>query len=406
MARHDVHGPVRSARILATILALVVLGAACSSDDDGANVDGNGTGDGGEVAPMTIGLLTDLSGPVATFGTDIQAASELAVEEINADGGVNGSMLELQVVDTGLDPGEAVQGLRDLATEQNAFAVSGPVSSGEAEVIFAQAPDLQIPMITATANQPGLTELGEGWAFVNTPTAVKAYAEALPTFALNYEVSRVALVYDDESPGPTATAELVVPAVAEQAGIEIVDTATFQVGATDFAGLVERVAAEDVDALFMMSLPVEAGLFAREMQNQGLDLPVLGFAAQGSGAFREAGGDAIHDWVIPTVFFPPASEAATEFAAKMQEADPEPPTVPEAANAYEIIYMIAQVAEDAGIDGDTPVEEAREAIRVGLLGLSGFEGPTGAVSFLENGEAEKTVYTLVLTGAEETELLE
>jgi ABC-type branched-subunit amino acid transport system substrate-binding protein len=67
--------------------------------------------------------------------------------------------------------------------------------------------------------------------------------------------------------------------------------------------------------------------------------------------------------------------------------------------------MIRQVAEDAEIDGETAPEEARQAIRDGLLGLEGFEGPTGTTTFLPNGDSEKEVYTLVFNG-EETERLE
>jgi branched-chain amino acid transport system substrate-binding protein len=382
-------------------IVVALVGAGCDGEGDGNGTDGEPA-----TQPITLGLLTDLTGPVRTFGIDVEAAIRLAVEEINADGGINGSEVRLEVIDTSLQPEEAVQGLRELEGESEAVAVIGPVSSTEAEVIFTQAAQLEIPVITATANQPGLTELGQGWAFRNTPTAFQAYAAALPLYAAEYGVTSVALVYDEMQAGPTATAEQVVPAVAGQAGIEVVDTSTIQTEQTDYASVVQRVGDSGAEGLFMMSLPVEAGLFAREMDRQGVELPVLGFAAQGSSAFRETGGDAIRDWVVPIVFFPPAAgEAGLEFAAKMEEADPEPPTVPEAANAYEIVYMIQQVAQDAEIDGGTAPEEARQAIRDGLLGLEGFEGPTGTTTFLPNGDSEKDIYTLVFNG-EETERLE
>jgi branched-chain amino acid transport system substrate-binding protein len=351
-------------------------------------------------------MLTDLTGPVRTFGVDVEAAAVLAVAEVNADGGINGTQIDLQVIDTSLQPEEAVQGLQQLAQE-DAWAVIGPVSSTEAEPVFTQAAQLEIPVITPTANQPGLTEAGAGWAFRNTPTALQAYEAAMPKWAEVYGISSAAMVFDETQAGPTAIAEMVVPTVAQMSGIEIVNTVTIQEGQTDFTSVVQRVGGLDIGGLFVMSLPTEGGLLAQEMDRQGVELPVLGFAAQGSGAFREAGGDAIRDWVVPIVFFPPAAgEAGAEFATKMAAADPEPPTVPEAANAYEIVLMIAQVATEAGIDGDTEAVAARQAIREGLLALDGFEGPTGPTTFLENGDAEKIVYTLVFNGVEDTEVLD
>jgi ABC-type branched-subunit amino acid transport system substrate-binding protein len=104
----------------------------------------------GEQPPITIGLITDLSGPFVSFGTDIEVATNLAVEAVNAAGGVNGSMLEIETVDTAGEPDEAVVGYQELADE-GVFAVSGPLSSGEAEVLFPQAPEVSGPL---TANTP------------------------------------------------------------------------------------------------------------------------------------------------------------------------------------------------------------------------------------------------------------
>ncbi len=142
-----------------------------------------GTTGGEELPPITIGLMTDLSGRFVSFGTDIEVATNLAVEAVNAAGGVNGSMLEIETVDTAGEPDQAVVGYRELADE-GVFAVSGPLSSGEAEVLFPQAPEVMVPVITGTANKEGITEPGEGWALRNTATNTALYTEAMPAWAL------------------------------------------------------------------------------------------------------------------------------------------------------------------------------------------------------------------------------
>ncbi|MBI4258997.1 MAG: ABC transporter substrate-binding protein [Actinobacteria bacterium] len=375
--------------LLAAARAFVLAGAACGS---------GGGGGADDEAPVEIGLLTDLSGPFKSFGSDIRLAVDLAVEEINASGGVNGSPIAVVVFDSPGDPEQAVVGVRRLAEQDGVVAIVGPVSSGEAEVSFPQAASLQVPMVTGTANKEGITALGEGWAFRNTATNTQLYQAAMPVFEGAYGVSDAVLVYDEQEPFAVAAAEFAVPAVAEQTGLTIAERLTIRRGQTDFTSVVERIRGMDVDGVLVMAGPIEAGLLCREMHRQDAHLPVLGHPAQNSSAFREAAGPEVEDWVVPSVFSTTAGAEAEAFSAAMADRDPEPPTVPEAANYYDIVRMIAQVATDAGIDGSTPPEEARRLIREGLASLAGFPGLAGPTAFLENGDVDRPVFTLVLEG--------
>src|SRR5690606_16891442 len=102
---HDKEGAVKGlSRRLAVVAVAAVSAAAiavgCGSDDeaDKASAGGGGASGGGSIP---IGLVTDVSGPFVTVGKDVEAAVKLAVEEINADGGVNGAQLDLTMIDTG-----------------------------------------------------------------------------------------------------------------------------------------------------------------------------------------------------------------------------------------------------------------------------------------------------------------
>ena len=109
---------------------------------------------------------------------------------------------------------------------------------------------------------------------------------------------------------------------------------------------------------------------ARELSRQEVTLPVLGHPAQNSGAFREAGGDSIHDWVVPSIVNPDStSQKAVSFDNAMKERDKDPPSVPEAANYYDIVYMLAQVATSAGLEPSTAPAGARKALRDGLASI-------------------------------------
>ncbi len=377
--------------------------AAATTAPPGATGAPGTTGGGEELPPITIGLMTDLSGPFVSFGKDIQVATDLAVEAVNAEGGINGSPIVIEVVDTGGEPDQAVVGYRELA-DKGVVVVSGPLSSGEAEVLFPQAPSVMVPVITGTANKEGITEPGEGWALRNTATNTALYTEAMPAWAEEYGVTTAALVFDEQHPVTAAAAMFAIPAVAGEVGIEIVngdDPVAFATGQTEFSTTVQRIGEIDADGLIIMSGPAEAGLLARELARQGDTRPILGHPAQGGSTFFEQGGTDINDWVLPSIFDGTSDNPATqEYVAAITAADPEPPTVSEAANYYDNILMLAQVMREAGIDGNTDPTEAREAIKDGVLALSGFVGVAGETSFLPNGDADKTVYVNVVTGGE------
>lgn len=350
---------------------------------------------------IPIGLITDVSGRFVSFGVDIELATRLAVEKVNNEGGVNGSLLELSLEDTGGEPDNAVISYRDLA-DDGVFAISGPLSSGEAEVLFAQAPQIQVPLITGTANKEGITDAGEGWALRNTATNTALYLEAMPAWASEYNITTAVLVFDEAEPVTAAAAQFSIPSVAGQVGVELVgDPITFTRGQTDFSTTVQRIKDTAADGLIIMSAPAEAGLIARELARQSETRPVLGHPAQGGNTFFEQGGEDINKWVLPSIFNP-ASDAplTTEYLATVGAQDPEPPTVPEAVNYYDNILILASVMADAGIDGNTSPEDARIAIRDGILALSGFQGAAGEISFEPNGDATKTVYINVVNAGE------
>lgn len=400
---------------LAALLAVLALAlAACggNGEDAGAESPADTTeetapddGDDGEATgePIRIGLVTDLSGRFVTFGRDIELATQIAVEEINAEGGINGSPIELLVEDTGGEPEAAVSAIRNLA-DAGVFAISGPLSSGEAEVAYAQAPQIQVPLITGTANKEGIADLGEGWALRNTATNTALYQAAIPAWRDEYGLESAVLVFDESEPVSAAAATTAVPAVAQQVGVEIVNAdspITFTRGQTDFATLVQRIREAEADGLIIMSAPEEAGLIARELARQDETRPVLGHPAQGTPSFFEAGGEQINNWVLPLILNrDDPSETTQSFLDTINERDQEPPTVAEAANYYDNIYLLAQVMTDAGIDGSTPVEEARTAIKDGLLALEGFEGVTGTIGFAGDPDAEKTVWVHVVQAGE------
>lgn len=347
--------------------------------------------------PVTIGAILDLSGPFKSFGLDIRASLALAQSQLNAHGGINGSRIKLVIKDSSGVPDQAVIAERDLA-DQGAVAILGPISSGEAEVAFAQASQLHIPVITGTANKPGITGLGRGWAFRDTATNSQLFGRTMPLFKKKYNVTKAALIYDDKQPVFISAATGPVPAAAQALKIDIGGTYTISTGQADYTSVVQQVKnVAGLNGLFVMTAPVEAGLIARELDRQGVHVPVLGHTAQNSDAFRTTAGSSLGTWVVPSIFWAPAVKSGAAFLKALQRFDPNPTPVPEVATYYDSLNIVVAAARAAHVTASMPASKAREAIRQGLLKTKNYRGVAGPTTFLPTGDVDKHVYPLLIT---------
>src|SRR3954449_5601452 len=95
-----------------------------------------GFGGDAQAQELLLGYLPALAGPFATLSRTDEIAAQIAVDEINAAGGIGGKKLRIISFDTGGKPDQAVVGLRKLADDDKVLAIIGPFSSGECRVVF------------------------------------------------------------------------------------------------------------------------------------------------------------------------------------------------------------------------------------------------------------------------------
>ncbi len=106
---------------------------------------------------IVLGLAMVKSGPLKTVGEATETSVDIAVEEINAKGGINGKKIKLVKFDTGSDPKQAATATQKFVQDDNALAIVGPFSSGEAAVAFPVGERLGIVQMPNAASTPGLT---------------------------------------------------------------------------------------------------------------------------------------------------------------------------------------------------------------------------------------------------------
>jgi branched-chain amino acid transport system substrate-binding protein len=148
--------------------------------------------------PIKFGLLVSKTQKGIAWGRKQEIAAQMAVAEIDKAGGVNGSKIDLIIYDTAGENQQAVILTRKLATEDKVVAILGPVFSAEAAVAFAQAKQLEVPIISGSAAMPGLAGKNKPWAFTAQATDYKVQLIVSKRFVEKYKVKRVALLQDTQ----------------------------------------------------------------------------------------------------------------------------------------------------------------------------------------------------------------
>src|SRR5215475_757232 len=232
--------------------------------------------------PIRVGYLPALTGPSSSTGIGINRGIQLAVQEINAAGGVNGRQIELITRDTQSDPTKAVNGAAELSHGQNVSVVFGPVNSGESLAV--------VPLLART-NTPqvhpcwvdALTDPQKyPMCFRNAPTNQQIGAAANHYVVEVLKQKKVAVISDTTGYG-TASVTAYVP-MLKAIGAEVVYQGNVDAANPDLTPEILRMRNAGAEAIMPWS--VNAGFLSRIINTRGQmnwDVPIVGQTTLGSG---------------------------------------------------------------------------------------------------------------------------
>jgi branched-chain amino acid transport system substrate-binding protein len=176
---------------------------------------------------VLIGATWGLTGMWRDYTTKNVIAAQIAIEEINAAGGIKGVPVRLITYDTGGKPMEATRMLRKLASDDKVLAVLGPFSTSEAEVAFPVTNKLGIVMISQASSKPGLAKEHRPYAFRNTIDEIEMGKVAVKFFMTKYNVKKVAVVHDVKDAIGLVLGSQVLPTVFKKLGASVVNEGSF-----------------------------------------------------------------------------------------------------------------------------------------------------------------------------------
>ena len=241
------------------------------SSDDGADEAGGDEAAGGET--IKIGALTSLTGNFTPWGIQVRDGMQLAVDEINAEGGVDGRMLELIVTDDQSNAEEAVSGLERMI-EDGVVAVGGPISSDVGLNTAQFAEDAQVPLFLVKAGSDAILTTDSRYTFRTCIPSAPSVAEPIAQFAEAEGLTRVGAIIADYGWGRAIEA-------AMQSSFDAVEGLEYQievapVGEQDFTTYLRNLEEFDPELIVATGHPPGSGAITVQSADLGLDVQVTG----------------------------------------------------------------------------------------------------------------------------------
>jgi len=361
--------------------------------------------------PIKIGVAFGLTGLWSDWCKRDLIAVEMAMEEINAAGGVNGMPLKPVIYDTASKPSEATRVVRKLATDDKVLAILGPFSSSECEVAFPVGNRIGIVMIAQASSKPGVAAANRPYAFRNKVDELRLAIPAIKKWKKHHNIKTVAIVHDAKDAVSRALGTMVLPGVCKKLGIKIVNEGkyvTYTTGDFDMRPQVTRLKGYEFDGIVFGGVYMDGVTFIKEARRQGVNQPMVGGNPLMHLLFPLRGGKAAEGVYTSSEFYywmpkPSVQKFTKEYIkrAKNKGFDPPQPLQFD-VNVYDSIYMLAHVMKERGITnkpGD--LARDRELIMKGLTDLKGFPGLASEISFnKKTGDATKIIYVVKAQGGE------
>lgn len=370
-------------------LGLLLAGAMLASSFTGCS----GKASSSNEKTLLIGGTGPLTGDYATYGISVQKGAQIAVDEINEKGGVNGYTVKLEIEDDQADPQQAVQAYAKLM--DNGMNLSlGSTTSGACVALVKEAKEDGIVTMTPSASQKEATAYDNNFRVCFLDPDQGTYSADF--IKENNLATKVAVLYDKSNTYSVGVYEAFAKE-AEKLGLNIVTTQAFTDSSnTDFSSQIQAVKNSGAELLFMPFYQQEAA--AVLMQAQGVLENVTYFGVDGmDGVLEKLGTEnqAIANGVMLLTPFSASSSDPTvaNFVAKYKEKYNATPDQ-FAADAYDAVYALCAAFEKAGLETDDP--EFNQAVAKAMTEIE-VTGATGVMTWSADGECKKQAKAVVIS---------
>ena len=364
-----------------TLAAVLAAGCFAGCGDKNTNEGGNGTQ--GDANTLVLGGIGPLTGAAATYGTAVRNGAQLAVDEINAAGGVNGIKFELKFQDDEHDAEKAVNAYNTLKDQIKVLI--GTVTSN---------PCVAVSSKTAADNMFMITPSGSSAECIKNDNAFRICfsdpeqgAKSAQYISENNIASKVAVIYNSSDVYSQGIYET-FSAEAQKRNLEIVDAEAFtKDSATDFTVQLQKIKDSGAELIFLPIYYQEAALILTQANKAGINAKFFGCDGL-DGVIDQLGADVAlaNGVMLLTPFAADAKDQKTvDFTAAYKAAYNGEIPNQFAADGYDAVYAVKTAMEKAGItDASISVSDLCEALKKAMTEIT-VEGVTGTMTWDETG---------------------
>jgi len=358
--------------------------AATASDSSSDAATSSGASASGE--PIKIGSLTSLTGPFTSWGIHASAGMQLAVDEINEAGGVDGRMLELVIVDDQSDAEEASIQLERLH-EEGVVAVAGTISSGVAGAISPIAEEASVPLFLSKAGSEAILTSDSRYTFRTCLPAGPMIAQPFAEYAEGEGFTRVGSMIADYAWGQSFKGSSADAFSAR--GIEL-QAEVAPVPEKDFTTYLRSLEAFEPELIMSTGHPPGTGSVLVQVADLGLDVDVTGPGSSLS-AVMEAAGDTAIDRYIDLSCADYNSDAYADLSRRYLAATDHEFMEDDAVAGHAVVTIVADAIRAVGTDPSAIADHVRGE----SYDMPGMAYP---MSWTGWGELEKAQLILVRVG--------
>ena len=335
---------------------------------------------------IKVGEFASLTGKEATFGQSSHEGTLMAIEEINAAGGVLGKKLQLLTEDTQSKSGESATVVNKLVSRDGAVAILGEVASSRSLEAAPICQQNKTPMISPSSTNPKVTETGD---FIFRVCFIDPFqGTVMANFASkSLKAGKVAVFTDVKSDYSKGLAKFFKEQFVKNGG-QITAELDFNGGDKDFKAQLTAIKAANPDAVFVPGYYTDAALIAIQARQLGLNVPLLGGDGWESEKLTEIGKDAVEGHYFSTHYHPDVgSDLSKRFVDNYRKRwnGKNPDAL--AACAYDSALVLADAIKRAATTDGTKVRDA-------LAATKDFKAVTGNITINAQRDASKAAVIL------------
>ncbi|CAN5369810.1 ABC transporter substrate-binding protein [soil metagenome] len=368
------------------LIGLSAVVISCNKEGSGGSSSSSDTG-----GDIKIGHVASKTGDTATFGVSADKGIRLALDEINAKGGVLGRKVEVITEDDRSLADEAKTACSKLITRDKVCAILGEIASSRSIAIAPVCEDAKIPMLSPGSTNPKVTQ---GYQYVFRNCFIDPFqGTAMAKFAMDAKpnglgLKKFAVLYPVNSDYGVGLKDFFIAAVKQRGGEIVAESAYTEKSDVDFKGQLTKIKAANPEAIFVSGYYTEAGLIANQARELGISVPLLGGDGWDSDQTIQIGKQAIEGCYFtnhysPDEDRPEVKKFVADYKARFDNKVPDAMAI----LAYDAMKIMCDSITRAGSTDGKKIAEA-------LANTKDFPGASGITTIDKDHNAKKSVVIL------------